>query len=161
MWGIPPQRSAVLLRSLRDTNMYMYIYAYMNTWMYVFKYISPHAVYSRSTHTFLHARTCTHMHAHARTCTPARKTHPSHTLTSLLAQVGKTPFDLVCDAPTGAAFAEHTVITDDNKNALLLLCARFGIASRVPALLQAGANAVHPHQVAHPIRQAACWEHAI
>ena len=39
--------------------------------------------------------------------------------------------------------AEHSDITDDNKNALLLLCAHLGLASRVRAVLQAGANAAH------------------
>ena len=64
-------------------------------------------------------------------------------LTSLLAQDGKTPLDLVCDAQMGAAFAEHTVITDDNKNALLLACARCGLLSLLRVVLQAGANAAH------------------
>ena len=41
--------------------------------------------------------------------------------------------------------AEHCDITDDNKNGLLLLCAFFGLASRVRAVLQAGANAAHTH----------------
>ena len=43
--------------------------------------------------------------------------------------------------------AEHSDITDDNKNGLLLLCARFGLASRVRAVLQAGANAAHTNEV--------------
>ena len=49
-----------------------------------------------------------------------------------------------------AAFAEHAEhcdITDDNKDTLLLLCARLGLASRVRAVLQAGANAAHTNQV--------------
>ena len=49
-----------------------------------------------------------------------------------------------------AAFAEHlerTDITDDNKNALLLDCARFGLVSRLRAVLQAGANAAHADEV--------------
>jgi hypothetical protein len=49
-----------------------------------------------------------------------------------------------------AAFAElveHTVITDDNKNALLLDCARLGLVSRLRAVLQAGANAAHADEV--------------
>ena len=52
----------------------------MNICTYLCTYISPRAVCFRSTHTCLHARTCTHMHA------PARETHPSHMLTSDLAQ---------------------------------------------------------------------------
>ena len=43
--------------------------------------------------------------------------------------------------------AEHSDITDDNKDALLLLCACLGLASRVRAVLQAGANAGHINQV--------------
>ena len=42
--------------------------------------------------------------------------------------------------------AEHSDITDDNKDALLLLCACLGLASRVRAVLQAGANAAHINQ---------------
>ena len=44
------------------------------------------------------------MHAHARA---ARKTHPSHMLTSVLAQDGKPPFDLVGNDEVKTAFAEH------------------------------------------------------
>ena len=47
------------------------------------------------------------MHAHSRTCTPARKTHPSHMLTSLLPQNGKTPLDLANNDEVKTAFAEH------------------------------------------------------
>jgi len=43
--------------------------------------------------------------------------------------------------------AEHSDITDDNKDTLLLLCASLGLASRVRAVLQAGANAAHTNQV--------------
>ena len=43
--------------------------------------------------------------------------------------------------------AEHSDITDDNKDALLLLCACLGLASRVRAVLQAGANAARADQV--------------
>ena len=39
--------------------------------------------------------------------------------------------------------AEHSDITDDNKDALLLLCACLGLASLLRAVLQAGANAGH------------------
>jgi hypothetical protein len=40
-------------------------------------------------------------------------------------------------------YAEHCDITDDNKNYLLLWFARFNLASRVRAVLQAGANAAY------------------
>ena len=52
-----------------------------------------------------HTHVC--MHAHARTCTPARKTHPSHMLTSLLPQNGVTPLDLAGNDEVKTAFAEH------------------------------------------------------
>ena len=90
------------------------------------------------------------MHAHSRTCTPARKTHPSHTLTSLLSQRGKTPLECTENEEVKTAFAEHFAqvnITDDNKNELLLVCARLGLASRLRAVLQAGANAAHADKV--------------
>ena len=80
-----------------------------------------------------------------------RYTHPSDTLTTpLLTQSGKMALDLAKNDEVKAAFAEHAehaAITDDNKNALLLLCARFGLASRLRAVLQAGANAGHINQV--------------
>ena len=44
------------------------------------------------------------MHAHARA---ARKTHPSHMLTSLLPQYGKTPLDYAKNDEVKTAFAEH------------------------------------------------------
>ena len=81
----------------------------------------------------------------------SRYTHPSDTLpTPLLTQRGHTPLELASTDEVKAAFAEHAehaVITDDNKNALLLDCARFGLASRVRAVLQAGANAAHVDKV--------------
>ena len=49
-----------------------------------------------------------------------------------------------------AAFAKYLAqvdITDDNKNWLLLGCARYGLASRLRAVLLAGANAAHTDQV--------------
>ena len=58
----------------------------------------------------------------------------------------RTPLNLAGNDEVKAAFvehAEHSDITDDNKNALLLLCAHLGLASRVRAVLQAGANANH------------------
>ena len=67
----------------------------------------------------------------------------------LLAQDGIPPLDFAIDE-VKAAFAEHFAqvdITDENKNALLLVCARLGLASRVPAVLQAGANAAHVDEV--------------
>ena len=96
----------------------------------------------------LHTHVC--MHAHPRTCTPASKTHPARMLTFLFSQGGKTALELASNDKVKAAFvehAEHSDITDDNKDALLLLCARLGLASRVRAVLQAGANAAHTNQV--------------
>ena len=46
-----------------------------------------------------------------------------------------------------AAFVEHTGITDENKDTLLLACARSGATSLLRAVLQAGANAAHINQV--------------
>ena len=96
----------------------------------------------------LHTHVC--MHAHPRTCTPARKTHPARMLTFLFSQDGKTAVEHAGNDKVKAAFvehAEHSDITDDNKDTLLLLCARLGLASRVRAVLQAGANAGHINQV--------------
>ena len=78
-----------------------------------------------------------------------RYTRPSDTLpTPLLTQRGKTPLELArTDEAVFAELVEHTVITDDNKNALLLDCARFGLVSRLRAVLQAGANAAHADEV--------------
>ena len=77
--------------------------------------------------------------------TGRRYTHPSDTLpTPLLTQRGKTPLEL---ASTDEVKAELAVITDDNKNALLLDCARLGLVSRLRAVLQAGANAALINQV--------------
>ena len=98
----------------------------------------------------LHTHVC--MHAHPRTCTPARKAHPARMLTFLFSQDGRMahePFGGANDK-VKAGFvehAEHSDITDDNKDTLLLLCARLGLASRVRAVLQAGANAAHTDQV--------------
>jgi len=50
------------------------------------------------------------------------------------------------DITVRAAFAEHYSqmgITDENKNELLLRCAHLGVASRLPAVLQAGADPAH------------------
>ena len=44
-------------------------------------------------------------------------------------------------------FAEHAIITDDNKNELLLACARIGLVPRLREVLQAGANAAHANKV--------------
>ena len=96
----------------------------------------------------LHTHVC--MHAHPRTCTPARKAHPARMLTFLFSQNGSTALDLASNDKVKAAFvehAEHSDITDDNKDTLLLLCASLGLASRVRAVLQAGANAAHTDQV--------------
>ena len=70
-------------------------------------------------------------------------------LTFLFSQDAKTAIELANDT-VKAAFvehAEHGDITDDNKDTLLLLCASLGLASRVRAVLQAGANAAHTNQV--------------
>ena len=75
-----------------------------------------------------------------------RSTHPSQMLTSLLCQSGQMPFDSASDE-VKAVFAEHTVITNDNKNALLLLCARSGMVPLLRAVLQAGANVAHTDEV--------------
>jgi len=64
-------------------------------------------------------------------------------LTSLLPQYGETPLERASNEEVINAFAEHTIITDDNKNQLLILCARIGLVPRLRALLQAGANAAH------------------
>ena len=71
-------------------------------------------------------------------------------LTFLFSQDGRTALELASNDEVKAAFvehAEHSDITDDNKDTLLLLCARLGLASRVRAVLQAGANAAHTNQV--------------
>jgi ankyrin repeat protein len=63
---------------------------------------------------------------------------------------GKTAVEHAGNDKVKAAFvehAEHSDITDDNKDALLLLCAYRGLAPRVRAVLQAGANAGHINQV--------------
>ena len=68
----------------------------------------------------------------------------------LLSQDGNTPLELASTDEVKAAFVEHreqAVITDDNKNALLLDCARFGLVSRLREVLQAGANAAHADKV--------------
>ena len=52
--------------------------------------------------------------------------------------------------------AEHSDITDDNKDALLLLCAYRGLAPRVRAVLQAGANAGHINQNGDTALMLAC-----
>ena len=59
---------------------------------------------------------------------------------------GASPLDLADNDEVKAAFLEHlehSDITDDNKNMLLLLCARRGLPSRLREVLQAGANADH------------------
>ena len=71
-------------------------------------------------------------------------------LTFLFSQYGKTALRDAGNDEVKAAFvehAEHSDITDDNKDTLLLLCACLGLASRVRAVLQAGANAGHINQV--------------
>ena len=64
-------------------------------------------------------------------------------LTSLLPQYGKTPLDHADNDKVKTAFAEHAIITDDNKNELLRAFARFGLVPRLREVLQAGANAAH------------------
>jgi hypothetical protein len=61
-------------------------------------------------------------------------------------QQGRTAVDLAANEEAKAAFAEfceEVEITDGYKDALLLLCARLGNASRLPAVLQAGADLKH------------------
>jgi hypothetical protein len=64
----------------------------------------------------------------------------------LLPQSDNTPIDYANDEDVKAAFAEHfaqVVITDDNKNGLLFLFVQHAspvYASRLPAILQAGAD---------------------
>ena len=70
-------------------------------------------------------------------------------LTSLLPQDGKMPLELALNGDNDevkTAFAEHTIITDDNKNELLIAYARIGLVPRLRALLQAGANAAHANK---------------
>ena len=77
-----------------------------------------------------------------------RYTRPSDTLpTPLVTQYGNTPLVLASTDEVKAVFAELVAITDDNKNALLLDCARLGLVSRLRAVLQAGANAAHADKV--------------
>ena len=55
-------------------------------------------------------------------------------------QQGRTAVDLAANKEVKTAFAEHCEqvdITDENKDELMLLCARLGIVSRLPAVLQA------------------------
>ena len=60
---------------------------------------------------------------------------------------GDTALDCTHNAEVTAAFVEHTGITDENKDTLLLACARSGATSLLRAVLQAGANAGHINQV--------------
>ena len=72
---------------------------------------------------------------------------------------GQTPLQLARENEVKAAFvehAEHSDITDDNKNMLLLECARLGLASRVRAVLQAGANAAHTDKNGNTALMLAC-----
>ena len=55
-----------------------------------------------------------------------------------------------------AGGAKMPDITDENKNLLLLLCACLGLASRVRAVLQAGANAGHINQNGNTALMLAC-----
>ena len=55
-----------------------------------------------------------------------------------------------------AEFAEHTVITDDNHDELLLACARNGVVPLVRAVLQAGANAADTDQAGWTAMVLAC-----
>ena len=65
-------------------------------------------------------------------------------LTFLFSQDGKTAIELADNAEVTAAMVEHTGgITDENKDTLLLACARSGATSLLRAVLQAGARAAH------------------
>ena len=58
----------------------------------------------------------------------------------------KDPIDHAANEDVKAAFAKHLAqvdITDQNKNGLLLVFSRHGMASRLPAVLQAGADLKH------------------
>jgi ankyrin repeat protein len=58
----------------------------------------------------------------------------------------KHPIDHAANEDVKAAFAKHLAqvdITDQNKNGLLLVFSRHGMASRLPAVLQAGADLKH------------------
>ena len=107
---------------------------------------------------------CTRSHVHARLqacnheeiqtgCARERVGIDTHTpLTPLLAQDGQTPLQLAGNEEVKAAFADHLEyldfgIMDDDKNMLLLECARRGLASRVRAALQAGAEAAYTDKV--------------
>ena len=61
-------------------------------------------------------------------------------------QQGLTPVDLSANEEVKVAFTEHSEqvdITDKTKNALLLLCAHLGNASRLPAVMKAGEDGKH------------------
>ena len=80
-------------------------------------------------------------------------------LTFLFSQDGNMAVEHAGNDEVKAAFvehAEHSDITDDNKDALLLLCACLGLASRVRAVLQAGANAAHTNQDGDTALMLAC-----
>ena len=110
---------------------------------------------------YTYARTNMHMHAcrHAlmKKCTWTdrmhvrevghRSIHPTDMLTSLLSQGWQAPLDLAGNDEVKTAFAENTVITGDNKNTLLLACARVGLVPLLRAVLQAGANSAHTEEV--------------
>jgi ankyrin repeat protein len=58
----------------------------------------------------------------------------------------RDPIDLAANEDVKAAFAKHFAqvnITDQNKNELLLIFSRLGMASRLPAVLLAGADLKH------------------
>ena len=71
-------------------------------------------------------------------------------------QNSKTALDVAgdyCEAKkeeVEAAFAKHYAqvdITDQNKNKLVLVLSRLGVASRLPAVLLAGADLKHTDEV--------------
>ena len=74
-------------------------------------------------------------------------------MTFLLFQNKKDSIDhasFAANQDVKAAFAKHLAqvdITDQNKNGLLLMCSCHGLPSRLPAVLQAGADLKHTDEV--------------
>ena len=73
-------------------------------------------------------------------------------------QQGLTPVDISANEEVKVAFTEHSEqvdITDKTKNALLLLRAHLGNASRLPAGMKAGE---HKHKPTRPGKRAWWWK---
>jgi hypothetical protein len=72
---------------------------------------------------------------------------------------GRTPVDLAANEDVKTAFAEHCEqadLTNENKKGLLLLFSRLGMASSLPAVLQAFADHKHTDE-AGPGQAALLW----